>query len=176
MRMEKEETRCHGVYEPLVQCSRGTAAPKGLQRLVWHVGRNGWLRTFRKALNRIMTRLNLTSYRPSDRLAPQEEVLNLQPGEWVEVRSKEEIDQMLDSSGNYMGLFWMPNMDRFCGKRFRVLKRMERMLLESTGETRKIKNTVLLEGAICEDLFGCDRSCFHFWREAWLKRVDGEES
>jgi hypothetical protein len=70
----------------------------------------------------------------------------------------------------------MPNMDRFCGKRFRVLKRMERMLLESTGEIRKIKNTVLLEGAMCEDLFGCDRSCLHFWREAWLKRVDGEES
>lgn len=174
--MEKEQTRCHGVYGDLHQASKKRLTPSKLQKLLWHLRKNGLLKTFRKAVNRLMGGADPTSSRPTVRLPAHEEVLNLQPGEWVEVRSKEEIDQRLDSRGNYTGLFWMPNMYRFCGKRFKVLKRMERMLLESSGEIRKIKNTVLLEGAMCEDLFGCDRSCLHFWREAWLKRVDEEES
>jgi hypothetical protein len=36
-----------------------------------------------------------------------------------------------------------------------------------------MKNTVLLDGAICDGWGGkCDRSCFFFWREAWLRRVE----
>jgi hypothetical protein len=100
-----------------------------------------------------------------------DEELNLQPGDWVEVRSEPEIRSMLDGSGRYKGLLWMDNMSRFCGRRYRVHKRLERMMLESDGRMRKLKNTVLLEGVMCEDLYGCDRSCFHFWREAWLKRI-----
>lgn len=46
-------------------------------------------------------------------------------------------------------------------------------MLESTGQLRKIKNTVLLEGAICDgsQFGGCDRSCMFFWNEAWLQRI-----
>ena len=100
-----------------------------------------------------------------------EENLGLRPGEVVEVKSEAEILATLDERGRHRGLLWMPNMARFCGKRHRVLKRMETIMLESTGELRKIRNTVLLEGAMCEDLYGCDRSCFHYWRETWLRRV-----
>jgi hypothetical protein len=46
-------------------------------------------------------------------------------------------------------------------------------VLEHTGEFRRMKNTVLLDGVLCDGWGGaCDRSCFFFWREAWLKRVD----
>ena len=102
-----------------------------------------------------------------------DEVLNLPPGELVEVKSEEEIRATLDEDGKCKGLHWMPEMRKFCGGRFRVLKRLERMLLESTEEYRKVKNTVLLEGVICDGQahLDCDRSCFHFWREAWLRRV-----
>jgi hypothetical protein len=33
--------------------------------------------------------------------------------------------------------------------------------------------TVLLDGVMCDgtEHGGCDRSCFLFWREEWLKRV-----
>ena len=108
------------------------------------------------------------------RETPVCEVLNLKAGELVEVKSEEEILAMLDHRARYKGLLWMPGMQKYCGKRFRVYKRLERILLESTGELRKIKNTVLLEGAVCdgEEYFGCDRSCLHFWREAWLRRTD----
>jgi hypothetical protein len=62
-------------------------------------------------------------------------------------------------------------MAKFCGKKYTVRKRVERIMLESTGQLRGIRNTVLLENVTCEDLYGCDRSCFHYWREAWLRRT-----
>ena len=103
-----------------------------------------------------------------------DEVLDLQPGEWVEVKSEKEILATLDEKGTYKGLRWMINMRKFCGKRYRVYKRLEKMILESSGEYRQVKNTVLLEGVTCdgEEWFGCDRSCYHFWREVWLRRVE----
>jgi hypothetical protein len=48
---------------------------------------------------------------------------------------------------------------------------VERIMLESSGQLRQVENTVLLEGVMCRDLYDCDRSCFHFWREAWLRRM-----
>jgi hypothetical protein len=99
------------------------------------------------------------------------ERLNLQPGELVEVKSQQEVQATLDEHGRHRGLLWMPGMARFCGNTYRVHKRVETIMLESTGELRKIRDTVLLAGVMCENLYGCDRSCFHYWREAWLRRV-----
>jgi hypothetical protein len=70
----------------------------------------------------------------------------------------------------------MPEMEKFCGKKFKVFKKVEIIKLESTGEVRKLRSpSVFLEGVYCngERHEGCDRACFHFWREAWLKRIDG---
>jgi len=106
-------------------------------------------------------------------LPPDQEVLNLRPGELVEVKCVKEILATLDESRKYNGLLWMTGMRKHCGKRYRVFKRVETILLESNGELRKMKNTVLLQGVMCDgaEFCGCDRSCFHFWREAWLRRV-----
>lgn len=64
---------------------------------------------------------------------------------------------------------------KYCGGRFRVLKRMERLLVERTGTMRNLKDTVLLEGTTCDGSAheGCDATCQHLWRELWLRRVDG---
>jgi hypothetical protein len=102
------------------------------------------------------------------------ESLALKPGEWVEVRSAKEIFATLDQHGKLKGLTFTPEMMKFCGRRFRVYKRLENIILEATGELRRIRNpTVLLEGVFCGgEMHGkCDRSCFCFWREAWLRRV-----
>jgi hypothetical protein len=110
-----------------------------------------------------------------DLAAGIEESLKLQPGETVEVRPREEILATLDEHGYNRGLLLMPEMLEFCGQRFKVYKRVERMVLEHTGEFRRMKNTVLLDGVLCDGWGGaCDRSCFFFWREAWLKRVEPE--
>ena len=102
------------------------------------------------------------------------EDLNLKIGEWVQVRSEDEIRDTLDENGKRKGLFFMPEMRKFCGKKFKVYKKIEKIRLESTGEIRKIKSpTVFLEGVFCDGEYsaGCDRSCYCFWREAWLKRA-----
>ena len=100
------------------------------------------------------------------------ETLALQPGDWVEVKCAGEIGQTLDSHGTTRGLKFLPDMLPLCGRRFRVHKRLETLFMEESRQIRKIKNTVLLEGVYCNGAgYGCDRSCFYYWREAWLNRV-----
>jgi hypothetical protein len=68
----------------------------------------------------------------------------------------------------------MPEMIKFCGQKFKVYKKVENIALESTGEMRKLLSpTVFLEWVYCDGEFHekCDRSCFCFWKEVWLKRV-----
>ena len=98
--------------------------------------------------------------------------LQLAPGEWVEVKSEAGILETLDERGANKGLMFLPGMRQYCGKRYRVHKRLQRMFMEESKQLRTMKNTVLLEGVQCDggDL-GCDRSCFYYWREAWLQRV-----
>jgi hypothetical protein len=100
--------------------------------------------------------------------------LNLQPGELVEVKDKREILATLDYMGRNRGLHFTPEMVKYCGKRFRVLKRLDKMLNEKTGEMREISNTVLLEGSMCDGKAhgGCQRLCYCLWREIWLRRVN----
>jgi hypothetical protein len=101
-------------------------------------------------------------------------VLNLQMGDWIEVKPLEEILQTLDSQGKNHGLFFTNEMKLHCGRRYRVFKRVESIFNEFTKEQRKVQNTVLLETVFCQgEGLGCCRSCFHMWREAWLRRAPG---
>jgi len=106
------------------------------------------------------------------RAAP-EHVLNLRMGEVVEVRSQEEILATLDSRGEYECLPFMPEMLRFCGQRFTVLKLAVKVCetVKGTGMHR-MRNTVVLEGTACDGSAhgGCQAACLILWKEAWLKR------
>ena len=99
-------------------------------------------------------------------------VLNLRPGEIVEVRNESEILAMLDENGTLEGLPFIPEMRKFCRKRFKVLKRVKKIIVEGVG-IRRMLNTVILEGVTCdgEAHGGCKRTCLLFWKEAWLKRA-----
>ncbi|HAB17924.1 MAG TPA: hypothetical protein PLX89_21145 [Verrucomicrobiota bacterium] len=102
------------------------------------------------------------------------EALNLQRGEWVEVKSLEEIVQTLDTHGKNRGLHFSEDMAWVCGKRFQVRGRLDRMIVESTGQMRALSNTVILDEVRCRcpmALGGCPRGLFQYWREIWLKRV-----
>jgi len=104
------------------------------------------------------------------------EALNLQPGDWVEVKALADIVQTLDADGKNRGLHFSEDMAVFCGRRYRVRNRIDRMMIEATGQLREVKNTVILEGVCCECVFttgGCPRALFQYWREIWLKRVPG---
>ncbi len=84
---------------------------------------------------------------------PTEE-LNLQPGEWVVVKSQDEIVATLDKSGRNRGLVFDGEMLPYCGQRFRVLHRVERILEESTGRMLKPRGvSVILENVYCTSRF-----------------------
>jgi hypothetical protein len=103
------------------------------------------------------------------------ESLNLQPGEWVEVKSLREIKATLDVGGKNRGLGFAPDQAAFCGKRYRVAGRVEKLILEWSGEMHTIANTVKLEELTCRGRMcrSCPRNCLHLWREIWLRRVPG---
>jgi CelD/BcsL family acetyltransferase involved in cellulose biosynthesis len=99
--------------------------------------------------------------------------LNLQPGTLVEVKSREEIEATLDAHGKNRGLGFGGSMLDFCGRRYRVASRVDRLILEWSGRMRKLADTVVLENVLCDglDKRGCPRGCYHLWREIWLKRL-----
>jgi len=102
------------------------------------------------------------------------EAVNLQPGDWVEVKSYEEIYTTLDARGRNRGMKFDLDMRFFCGERHRVSRRLDRMIREDTGEMLHPQNTVLLDGVNCQCIFatgGCPRAEAFYWREIWLKRV-----
>jgi hypothetical protein len=97
----------------------------------------------------------------------------LQSGDLVQVKSREAIEATLDTFGRTRGLGFAPEMVAFCGKRFRVLRRVDRVIVEYSAEMRQITNTVILEGVTCNGMIRrcCPRDCYCLWREVWLERV-----
>src|SRR5260221_2092106 len=96
-------------------------------------------------------------------------------GELVEVRSKEEILLTLDSNGRVEEMPFMPEMFRYCGRRFRVYKRAHKTcdFVNKTG-IRKLPSAVHLEGLRCDGSAhgGCQGGRMCFWEETGLRRVD----
>src|SRR5262249_43405100 len=100
------------------------------------------------------------------------EELGLQPGEWVVVKSREEIVATREKGGCRRGLVLKGEMLSFCGKRFRVLRRVEKILEESTGRMIKPRGaSVILENLFCTSRFRrvCPRAIYSYWREIWLR-------
>ena len=97
-------------------------------------------------------------------------------GDWVRVRSWEEIQPMLDPFKETRGCAFLEDMQKYCGTKQRVFKSMERFLDERDYKVKKVRGVILLENVICGGTlaFGrCDRSCFLFWREEWLEKITG---
>ncbi|HUO24389.1 MAG TPA: hypothetical protein VMU61_01910 [Candidatus Aquilonibacter sp.] len=97
-------------------------------------------------------------------------------GDWVEVRSKQEILCTLDHNAQLDGMPFMPEMFAFCGKRFQVYKRAHK-----TCDTvfpvrgRRVADSVHLDTR-CDGSAhgGCQAGCLIFWKEAWLKPLGNE--
>jgi hypothetical protein len=181
MMVQVNDESCHGVYECLEAGSKRWALSpllKPWQKVysyaAWHVENLGWSNGLKDLCLGVRHGRNAMVKQSDPTATPAaQEALGLLPGEWVEVKPIEEILATLDGNRRNKGLRWMTGMKKYCGKRYRVYRRVERIMLETNGEMRNMKNTVLLDGVMCDGAAfnGCDRSCFHFWREAWLTRV-----
>lgn len=106
--------------------------------------------------------------------------LDLRAGDWVEVRTHEQILATLDENASVDNLPFMPEMLRYCGKRFLVYKRADKTCDTITGKytSRRMHDAVHLADVRCdgEAHGGCDTTCLIFWKEVWLKRVDETEN
>jgi hypothetical protein len=103
----------------------------------------------------------------------------LRAGEWVEVRSKQEILRSLDKNGRLDGLPFMPQMFQYCGQRFRVFKRAHKTCdpVWGRGVGRRLSNGVHLDLRCDGKAYGgCQAACLIFWKEAWLKPVSEKVS
>ena len=105
--------------------------------------------------------------------------LNLQPGELVEIRSADEIARTLDERGKTRGLWFDWEMIPYCGGRYRVQDRVERIIDERSGRMIEIpSDCLILEGVVCSgdcspNHYFCPRGTYGYWREAWLRRGNG---
>ena len=103
--------------------------------------------------------------------------LDLKAGDWVEVKSTDEIRTTLDSDGRNHGLSFEPDMVDFANRRFQVEFPIQKIILEQTGQMIPLANTVALKGVACEGLCtkNCPRNNTLYWREIWLKRIEEAE-
>jgi hypothetical protein len=107
-------------------------------------------------------------------LSPAPAAEELQPGDRVLVRPKEEIERTLDAKGMIKGCRFLPDMYKYCGQEQTVFKVVRKFVHEGDHTVRRAKNTVLLKDNYCIGKIGfteCDRSCFYFWRNEWLKKL-----
>jgi hypothetical protein len=110
--------------------------------------------------------------------SPVTQPLDLQPGEWVRVKTKDEIAATLTDQGKNFGLWFDREMLPFCGGTYQVRERITRIVDERTGALLELtRDCVTLEGVICSgerstSRWFCPRGIPAYWRECWLERAD----
>jgi hypothetical protein len=106
------------------------------------------------------------------------ETLNLQPGELVRIKPFAEILKTLNTQSRNRGLFFDAEEVPYCGGTYRVLRRVDKIINERTGEMREMKTPcIILDTVICKSRYSecrlfCPRSIYAYWREIWLERVN----
>jgi hypothetical protein len=100
--------------------------------------------------------------------------LDLKPGDWVRIRSAEEIKATLGPDGRNLGLTFEPEMTRYIGGTYEVDFPVRSIILEETGQMARLNRTVALKTLACTGVCAknCPRANTLYWREAWLERVE----
>jgi hypothetical protein len=107
--------------------------------------------------------------------------LDLKPGEWVRIRSPEEIAETMDATGSTRGLWFDREMLQFCGRTVRVKERVTRFIHDD-GRLINLKSAaVKLEDVHCKGDYSvgrwfCPRALYPYWREDWLERAEAPAS
>ena len=105
--------------------------------------------------------------------------LGLARGDRVQVRSAEEIRDTLNVEQRNRGLYFDKEMTPFCGGSYTVGSRVTQIIEETTGRMMKLPgDCLILEGVHCTGKYhkNCPRASPSYWREIWLRRIDGDSS
>lgn len=103
--------------------------------------------------------------------------MKLKAGDWVRVRSKEEILATLDKNGRMDNLPFQPQMFQYCGQKLQVYKRAHKTCdtISGTHFSRALPDGIHLDlrcdGAVYG---GCQAACLLYWKAAWLEPVDAD--
>jgi hypothetical protein len=106
------------------------------------------------------------------------EKLDVQPGDLVQIKSHDEILETLDERNKNRGLFFDVEMVPYCGGKYRVIQRVERIVNDRTGKLVKLPGgCLMLEGVVCRSHYSdrriaCPRAIYSFWREIWVRRAE----
>lgn len=93
---------------------------------------------------------------------------------WVRVKSISEIEDDLKNGDEIGRRLFVPEMEKYCGTKHRLLKVMSRYLDEHDLRAKKTSGIVLLKGVMCagqSDTHRCDRSCFYMWKKDWVVEI-----
>jgi hypothetical protein len=108
--------------------------------------------------------------------------LGLQAGEFVRIKSQEEIEKTIDQQARNRGLlFDKEEMAPFCGGTYQVRKQVTLIIDEPTGKMLRMKQPcIMLEGVVCRseratNRLNCPRAIPSYWREIWLDRIEAGE-
>jgi hypothetical protein len=108
------------------------------------------------------------------------QTLNLERGELVEVRSQEEICGTNTTENRNRGMLYGPEMAEYSGRRFKVDRRVERLIDERTGKMLAMRHPcIVLEGVVCASDYSerrlfCPLAIQPYFREIWLRRASSE--
>ncbi|MGH8263389.1 MAG: hypothetical protein ACRETU_07995 [Steroidobacterales bacterium] len=102
--------------------------------------------------------------------------LGIKAGDWVIVKSKEEIEASINAQKRNRGLAFDVEMLPYCGRRMQALQKVDHIVNEHTGRMLKLPNDCwILAGAWCHGYMSrnrlfCTRAIYSYWREIWLRR------
>ena len=104
--------------------------------------------------------------------SPDDATTRLEPMQHVVVKSIDEIRTTLDRHGRLEGVSIFPEMERFCGGRYNVVRKVHPKGLPKWKQLRG--EWYVLEGVRCngEPLTTdgpCDRQCSLLWHRTWLE-------
>jgi hypothetical protein len=185
MKFEKIQLNCQIPCLPLVAEGIAPALQESLTRRLKLIARRRLSpskeRAFKNRTNGLMNWFCKLAGRSTKPIAspPKDASANLKAGAWVRVRSRQEIEATLNHWRQLKGCTFMREMAEYCGTNQRVLKTMKRFVDERDLRVKKANGIILLDGVMCQgtaDFGNCDRSCFYFWREEWLEKIEEQIS
>lgn len=100
--------------------------------------------------------------------------LDLQPGDLVRIKSKDEIIATLDAQNRNKGLSFDGEMLSYCGGVARIKTQVNRLIDERNGKVVNIKrDCYILDGVVCKADYNrfCTRSTYPYWRSVWLDKL-----
>jgi hypothetical protein len=100
----------------------------------------------------------------------------LEIGDTVKVLPYSQIESTLNDMGYFKGLSFQKSMQKYCNGTYKVLKLPQYVLDQGGRKINRCKDVVILRGLYCNgkdaiEKEGCDRSCLHYWKSDWLRKV-----